>query len=316
MIERRPGALHGPEASAAAATPGLLDEGRQRRGMMLIMLAGCFWSLSGILIRNIEAANEWQILCLRSLALSATLFLVLAARHRGQVFRRFRAVGRAGVVGGLCLAAGFSAFIFALTSTTVANAVFILSAAPLATALLARLLLGEAVRRATWIAMAAALIGIAVMVGGGIRAGALFGNMMALLAMLGFSGFAVALRAGRSDDMLPTACLAGLFAAPLAALMAGDLAVSAQDLAISIAMGVVQVGAGMVLFIQGARHVPAAELALLSLTEVVLAPLWVWLGLGEVPSLLTLLGGAIVLAALVGRALSGLQRKPPPFGSV
>ena len=316
MIERRRGALYGPDTGAAAAAPGAGEASQQLRGMVLVMLAGCFWSLGGILIRNIEAAGEWQILCLRSLAVSATLFLVLVARHRGQVFRRFRQAGLAGVVGGLCLAAGFTGFIFALTSTTVANAVFILSASPFAAALLARLLLGEAVRRATWIAMAGALVGIAVMVGGGIRAGALFGNLMALVAMLGFSGFAVALRAGRSDDMLPTACLAGLFAAPLGALMAGDLAVSAPDLAISVAMGVVQVGAGMVVFTLGSRHVPAAELALLSLTEVVLAPIWVWLGFGEVPSLTTLLGGAIMLAAIVGRALRGMQRKPPPFGAV
>jgi drug/metabolite transporter (DMT)-like permease len=316
MTDGRRGALHGPDTGAAAAAPGTRETPQQLRGMMLVMLAGGFWSLGGVLIRNIEAADEWQILCLRSLAVGATLFLVLLARHRGRVVRCFREAGLAGVVGGLCLAGGFTGFIFALTSTTVANAVFVLSAAPFATALLARLLLGEAVRRATWIAMAGALVGIAVMVGGGIRAGALFGNAMALFAMLGFSGFAVALRAGRSGDMLPTACLAGLFAAPLGALMAGGLAVSAPDLAICLVMGVVQVGAGMVVFTLGARHVPAAELALLSLTEVMLAPLWVWLGFGEVPSLTTLLGGAIMLAAIVGRALSGIQRKPPPFGAV
>jgi len=104
--------------------------------------------------------------------------------------------------------------------------------------------------------------------------------------------------------------------AVLATAMAGDLVVPPSDLSICLAMGALQIGAGLTLFTIGSRHVPAAELALLSLTEVILAPIWVWVGVGEVPSATTLLGGFAVLAAIAGQALTGLRRKPPPLGAV
>ncbi len=286
------------------------------RGVVLVMTAGCFWSLGGILIRNIEYATSWQIVFFRSIALALTLFVVLTARHRHRVFKCFREAGTAGLVGALCLGGGFVAFVFAMNNTTIANAVFVLGASPFAAALLARLVVGEGVPRATWIAMAAALAGVTVMVAGGIGAAALFGNVMALAAMLGFAGFTVALRRGRDVDMLPAVCLAGAFAALAAAATAGSLAVTLHDLTITVAMGVVQIGAGLILFTIGSRHVPAAQLTLLSLTELVLAPLLVWIGVGEVPSVPTLSGGAVVLAAVVGQALVGARPKPPPIGAI
>lgn len=286
------------------------------RGIVLVMLAGCFWSLAGILIRNIEAAGDWQILFVRSLTLSLALACVLVVRHRGRVAGEFRKVGVTGAVGGLGLAGAFAGFIYALNHTTVANAVFILAAAPFATALLGWIVLRESVRRATWIAMMFALAGIAAMVADGVQAGALAGNVAALLSVLGFACFAVSLRRGRQGDMLPAACLAGVFAAIGAAIAADGFAMSLHDVALCVAMGVVQLAVGLTLFVAGSRHVPAVELALLAMTEVILGPILVWLGVGEVPSVLTLVGGAIVLAAIAGQALSGMRRKPTPIGAV
>jgi drug/metabolite transporter (DMT)-like permease len=286
------------------------------RGIVVVMLAGVFWSLAGILIRNVEAATDWQILFIRSSTLSLMLACVLAARHRSRTISEFRAIGWTGIVGGISLGMGFCGFVLALNHTTVANAVFILSASPFVTAPLAFLILGEQPRNATWIAMAAAAVGVAVMIAGGIRAGALFGNVMSLVAVLGFAGFAVALRRGRQTDMLPAVCLAGISSALGAATMVDSFAVSPRDFLLCATMGVVQLGVGLILFVNGSRHVPAAELALLSLTEVVLGPLIVWVGVGEVPGVLTLAGGAIVLSAIIGHALSGIRRKPPPIGAV
>jgi drug/metabolite transporter (DMT)-like permease len=280
------------------------------------MLAGVFWSLGGILVRNVESANEWQILFVRSLAAAATFLCVLWWRYRLEVFGAFEKAGRAAVFGGLCLSLGFTGFVFAMVNTSIANAVFILSASPLGAALLAWLFLKEQVSRVTWAAAAFAMIGIGVMVAGGVAAGTLFGNLMALLAMAGFCGYATALRAGRGGDMLPAACLAGVFAGLFAGVMVADLDLTAHDFAVCVAMGVLQIGAGLTVFTLGSKSVPAAELALLSLTEVILAPLWVWIGIGEVPTGTTLLGGGIVFAALAWRALLGLRRKPPPFGAV
>lgn len=308
-----PRPVRGTDAGGAAVTA---RDPLYARGIVLVMLAGCFWSLAGILIRNIEAAGDWQILFVRSVSLVVTLACVLAARHRGRVAGEFRKTGLAGVIGGLGLGGAFAGFIYALNHTTVANAVFILAASPFATALLGWLVLRESVRRATWIAMLFALAGLAVMVADGIAAGALAGNVAALLSVLGFACFAVALRRGRQSDMLPTACLAGAFAAIGAALATDSFAMSLHDVVLCVAMGIVQLGVGLALFVAGSRHVPAAELALLSMTEVILGPILVWLGVGEVPSVLTLVGGAVVLAAITGQALSGIRRKPPPIGAV
>ncbi len=280
------------------------------------MAAGCFFSLGGILVRLVEAAGPWQILLVRSLTLSVTLIIVLAIRHRGALLGELRDIGWDGVVGALCLGTAFSGFIFSLIHTTVANAVFMLSAAPLLTAPLAWLLLGERVRRGTWIAMTFAIAGVAVMVAGGIGAGALLGNLAAVIAVMGFAGFAVILRRKRQTDTLALVCLAGIFTAMVSAVFADSLAYSLYDIAICASMGIVQIGAGMLLLTLGSRHVPATELALLSLTEVVLGPIWVWLWINEVPRLWTLIGGAVVFTALIGNALSGMRRKPPPVGAV
>ncbi len=311
MDPHNPPPTPAPEGASAARGDPLYA-----RGIAVVMAAGVFWSLGGLLFRLVEEATVWQILLVRSVALSLTLFCVMAARHRGAVFGEFRKAGWPAVIGGCSLGIAFTGFLFSLAHTTVANAVFILSAAPFAAAPLAWLVLGERVRGATWAAMAVAVVGVGVMVAGGARAGLLFGNLMALMATVGFAAFAVSLRYRRQVDMLPTACVAGVITAVVAGAVAGSDVFTAGDLALAAAMGVVQVGAGMILFTMGSRHVPAAEITLLSLTEVVLAPIWVWLAMGEAPSVSTLVGGAIVFAAIIGRALSGMRRTPPPLGAV
>jgi drug/metabolite transporter (DMT)-like permease len=295
------------------------------RGLGLVALAGVFWSLGGILVRWIEAASAWQIIFYRSLALVLTLLAIIALRHRGRVGRAFVAAGWSGVVAGACLTGGFIGFILALHHTTVANTLFVLGAAPLFAALLGRWLLGEAVRRATWLAIALASSGITVMVGGGLVLGTLAGNLFALGASLSFALFSVLLRRGRESDMLPCVCYAGAISALVAALVVAGppepaspplLAIGARDLALCVAMGVVALGLGLTCFTIGARHVPAVEMTLLSMTELVLGPLWVWLGVGEVPSGYTLVGGGIVLAAISYQALSGAGRRRTPPGIV
>jgi drug/metabolite transporter (DMT)-like permease len=126
----------------------------------------------------------------------------------------------------------------------------------------------------------------------------------------------VALRYGRANDMLPAVLWAGLLSALVAAAMAPDLSMTVRDVVLSAFMGAGLITGGMVLFTAGSRTVPSAELALLTLTEVVLGPLWVWLAYAEVPRAETLVGGALVLAAIIGRALTGMRRRTPPFGAV
>jgi drug/metabolite transporter (DMT)-like permease len=289
------------------------------RSYGLVLLAGTLWSAGGLIVREIETASEWQLIFYRSLALAVTLWVVLTVRNRMTVMVAFRDAGTTGILAGLCLAVASISFIFSLTHTTVANCLFLVSTSPFMAAVLGRVILGEGVRRFTWVAMGGALFGIGVMVAEGFAGGDLFGHLTALLAALGFACFIVTLRRGSRVEMLPAVCLAGLFGAIVAgALVVSDgpgLVIPVHDLALSAFYGGL-LGCGLTVFTIGSRHIPATELALLPLTEVVLGPIWVWLGVGEVPSPLTFLGGSIVLAAIVGQAVVGIRRRQPPIGAV
>ena len=187
-------------------------------------------------------------------------------------------------------------------------------------AVLGRVILGESVRRATWIAMAVAGAGVFFMVFEGFAAGQLLGNLAAVGSAIGFAFFTIALRWGRSENMLPAVCFGGTFTVVVAGGMClglgQSLALPLNDLALSLGLGVFQLGTGLTVYTLGSRSVPAAEIALLSMTEVLLGPFWVWLFLGELAGPYTLAGGALLLGAIAGNALSGLRRRPPPLGAV
>ncbi len=290
------------------------------RGRIFVLLSGAGMSLGGLFIRSIEQADEWQILFWRSLAIVSALLIFMSARSRGRLGGLFRAAGTRAALAGLCLAIGFACFVFSMTHTTVANTLFMLSAGPFIAALLGWFLLGESVHRATWIAMAGAVCGVAVMVAEGLVMGDLFGNLMGLAAAIAFAGFSVALRSGHMVDMMPAICFAGLFSAAAAAgiiFLAGTgFAAPAGDIGLCVAYGALAIGGSLILYTLGSRQVPAAELTLLSLTEVVLGPVWVWLVFAETPSPMTLGGGAILLTAIAGRAMAGIGRRRPPIGTV
>ncbi len=289
-----------------------------RQGVLLVLLAGTCWSMMGLGIRLMLEATVWQILFYRSLALVPFLFVVIVIRSGGQPFAVIRSAGMSAVSGGLALVAAFAGGIFAIQSTSVANAMLLFAAAPFFAALLGWVLLGEVVRRTTWIAIAVALVGIVVMVRGSVAVGHWLGDAMALLSGFGFAVFTIALRSNRSQDMLPAVFLSGVFAVVIAGVVCLvseiSFAVPTRDVAIALGLGVFQLGAGLTIFTVGSKVVPAAELALLSMTEVLLGPFWVWLFLGETPAVATMIGGAVLLSAIGGNAASGLTRRPGPIG--
>ena len=288
-----------------------------RSGVLLVLVAGIFWSSMGLGIRHIEVANVWQILFFRSLALTPLLLLVITLRARGNPFPTIQSAGLAGIFGGVSLVFAFSGGIMAIQTTTVANAMFLFAAAPFFAAVLGWLVLKEHVRKATWLSMIAALVGIAIMVWEGISLGKIIGNIAALISALGFAVFTISLRWKKLEDMLPAVFLAGFFAIITAGILCQingyGFNIPSWDIGIALAMGIFQVGAGLILYTIGSKAVPSAELALLSMTEVVFGPLWVWLFLGETAGSYTLLGGGVLLVAITGNALSGLRRKPIPM---
>lgn len=289
------------------------------RGVLLVVLAGLLWSFMGLAVRHIETAGTWAILFWRSAGMVPVLLAFIAWRSGGHPLERLRRVGVAGVLGAFGLVFAFAGAIYALQATTVANAVFLFAASPFMAALLGWIILREPVRPATWAAIAVAGVGMFVMVRDGLAGGETAGNLAALLSAFGFAAFTLTLRWGKLEDMMPAVVLGGLFSMAVAVVVLGVraevLAVPARDIVISVAMGAGMLATGMALYTLGSRVVPAADLTLLSMVEVLLAPVWVWLVLGETASTGTFLGGGILLVAIAGNALSGLRRKPvaPPL---
>ncbi len=288
---------------------GSAEAAGYRLGLSYMFVATLFTSIAGIVLRLVEAADGWQVLFYRSSALVVTLVPFIAWRYGARAGRAFWAIGRTGLVAALSLAAAFSLFIFALFETTVANVVFTVGLAPFFAALFAWVALREALAPSTWVAILVSLAGIGLMFGDGLVAGTLMGNALALGCSLSYSAALVAMRKGREVDMIPAVCLAGALAAAVAAVAApAGLAVSGRDLGLAATLGVVQLGFQYILVTTAIRHVPAAEVALIGRASLVLAPIWVWLGVGEVPSGLTLAGGAVVFLAITSHGLLALSR--------
>lgn len=301
----------------AAVPPQTRPAGSHKYGVLFVFAAGVLWSTVGLGIRLIEEANVWQILLYRSISMSLFLYVVIQLRSGESPFVQIRRTGFPAVIAGLALVAAYSGGIYSIQNTSVANAMLLFATAPFMAAVLGWIVLKEPVRAATWIAIAVALGGIGIMVADKSGSVVYKGSLAALGSALGFAVFTVALRWGRTGEMLPSVFLSGLLGFVITFAVCHfqglSLALSLHDGSVAISMGVFQVGAGLILYTLGSRSLPAAELALLSLAEVLLGPLWVWLFLGETASINTLFGGAVLLAAIAGNALSGLRRKPPPI---
>jgi drug/metabolite transporter (DMT)-like permease len=262
----------------------------------------------GLGLRFVEEASVWAVLFWRSAGMVPVLFGFIWWTSGGRPLAAIRAIGLAGVMGAVCLSFAFGGAIIAFQTTTVANAVLLFAASPFVAALLGWVFLRERVRPTTWAAIGLAVLGMYLMVRDGLSGGALTGNIAALVSAAGFGAYSVALRWGRVNDMLPTALLGAVFAAAIAATILGatgdTILVPARDAGLAALLGAGVTALGMVMFTHGSKVVPAAELTLLSLIEVLLAPIWVWVLLGETASANTFLGGGVLLTGVLLNAFS------------
>ena len=284
-------------------------ERRYGFGVLLVCIGGLFLSSSGILIRNLESANAWQVLFYRGFTFALTLFLLLWLQYRRDIGNRFRAIGKPGLWAALVLGLGSICYVFAIFHTTVANAVFIIGAAPLATACAAWLILGERTSRFGIIAMIVSLGGIGLMFADGLVEGRWLGNLAALGVVASFVAYLLIVRNKRGVDMLPATCLAGIVMGGIAGFFAGSLVLSRHDLVIAMLMGCLQFGVGFWCFTVATRYILASEVALFSLSESILAPIWVWVGVGETPSLLTMAGSLVVLVCVGSYCIHGIRQE-------
>jgi drug/metabolite transporter (DMT)-like permease len=283
----------------------------QRRGRLFVASAAIAWSTAGLLQRELTVGTATQLAGRAFFALLGVLAYVVVS-EKGQVVRAFRATGRGGLAVAALMAISSASFIVALNHTSVANVLFTLAIGPVLAAALG-MLVGERVPGPTWLAMGVALGGVAVMVGGPGRPDAVGGGLSFLCA-LSFALMLVITRRRRDVSMAPATCLSQLIVLLCSAPFAQPGEIDAKDLALLVGLGVGQIGLGLIFLTIGARLIPAAEVALITLLEIVLGPIWVWLARGERPSATTLAGGAIVLGAVVFQAVAAPQAEPatPP----
>lgn len=279
-----------------------------RLGLACLAAATLFTSTAGLLVRLFEQADGWQILFYRALWFIAAMLVFIVWRRGRRTVHAFLHIGRPGLATAAFLSGAFIFFVFAVLETTVANVVFTISLSPFFAALFAWFALREAVARSTLLAMVGSLAGVGLMVMDGVSTGTLAGNALALAACLCYSAALVAMRGGRSGDMAPAVLLSGIITAGLAAVMVDNFAMTRHDLGLAAIFGIVQLGFQYMLILIGSRYVPAAEIAFIGRANLILAPLLVWIGVGEVPGTLTLLGGLIVLIALTGHGWLALRR--------
>jgi drug/metabolite transporter (DMT)-like permease len=291
------------------ATAAVLDAGAQhRRGQVHVALAALAWSSAGVLQRDLSVGVATQVAGRAAFAALA-LFAYVAVAERGRVVRAWRSAGWAGIGFGVCLAVASGCFIVALNHTTVAHVLFIQAIAPVLAALLARVTLGEPITARSGVAMVVALAGVGLMIGGPGGGDAL-GDGLSLVMALAFAVAIVISRHRRDVSMAPATCLAQLILLAAFLPFVTDSSVSGDDLLALAALGAGQIGLGLVFLTIGARLIPAAQVALITLLEVVLGPLWVWLAFSEQPGAATLAGGAVVIAAVVIQALDRPQGSP------
>ena len=259
-----------------ATTPVMHDvDNRHGYAMLLMVLGSVAISFGGLVLRSIEVANPWQINVYRSIGLIVAIAAILAIKNRGRFIHTLLSVGRFGLLAGLLLSGAGLCFIQAFAHTTIANALFIIGAIPFFAALLARIFLGERLRRATLVTMLFAGSGLVLMVVNGISIGSGFGNLVALVTALCFAGFAVVVRYRRRVEMLPSLLISAVL------VIAVSLPVTGGDLA-------------------------------LPMNNILLGPLWVWLFVNEFPSGWTLIGGSVIITSVAVRAILELINKSQP----
>ena len=275
---------------------------------IVITAAGVLAITPDTLLIRLMTTDPWTLLAYRSLLMGLALSLGLTLYYRGGTLACFRAIGRQGLFLSLLLALAGILFVMAVSHTSVANTLIIMSAAPLFAAIMSRLFLKEPVAPRTWIAVALTMGGVAIIVQGSLGGGQLLGDLLAIGASAALAGSFTMIRGSRAINMIPAAALSGFIAGLVALPLAGPFSLGQSDLGYLLLMGLIMLPASFALTTLGPRYLPAPEVSLLMLLETFLGPLWVWLVLHEEPSQQALIGGAVIVTVLVVHSAVTLRR--------
>ena len=268
-------------------------------GYILLLFGGFCLSWGGFIIRSFEDASVWQILFLRSFFFLIALTAFLLATYKRDTFNIIKKSGLPGLLGGFVLSFSFVAFVVAMSNTTVANVVFIISTQTMFLAIFGYLYLKEKVSVIGSVSIFLAMSGIVIMVGDSISSGSLFGNIVALAIPINFAILVMIIRKNTKVDMVPAIFYSGIFSLIYGFFLTESFEFTNHDLWMGFLLGVPQLALSFICITIGSRTVESATVGLLMLMETLCAPLWVWLFLNEIPPISVFLGGAVIILAIV-----------------
>ncbi len=277
-------------------------------GPLLVFFGALSLSFGGLIVKSFQGANLWQILFWRSIFFILVVSIFLILTYRKKVFSAFVSSGVPGLVGGLILSTGFCGYVFAMYNTTVANTNFIIQTQTIFLAIFGYLFLKEKVSKLTLVSIILAISGIILMVGTSLSPGQMSGNVAAFIMPVSFAILILIVRKYPTVDMVPLQLIAGIFAMLVGYLVAGKIMISSYDIFLGFLAGFFQLGFGFILITIGARRTPSALVGIIMLTEAVLGPLWAWIFINEQPPLMVLIGGCVVITAVLLQFLPLLKK--------
>ena len=275
-------------------------------GYILLLFGGFCLSWGGFIIRSFEEASIWQILFLRSFFFLLALIAFLLVTYKKDTFSIIKDSGFSGLLGGFVLSFSFVAFVVAMSNTTVANVVFIISTQTMFLAIFGYFYLKEKVSLIGLISILLAMSGIIIMVGDSISGGSLFGNIVALAIPINFAILVMIIRKNTKVDMVPAIFYSGIFSLIYGFFLAESFEFTKHDLWMGFLLGVPQLAVSFICITIGSRTVESATVGILMLMETLCAPLWVWLFLNEIPPISVFIGGAVIISAII---LKGFDKK-------
>ena len=277
-------------------------------GPLLVFLGALSLSFGGLIVKSFEGATLWQILFWRSLFFSLTILAFLIISYKKKTFKSFHDSGLPGFFGGIILSFGFCGYVFAMYNTTVANTNFIISLQILFLAVFGYFFLKEKISAATLASIILAITGVLVMVGNSLTPGELSGNLAAFTMPITFAILIMIVRKYPTVDMVPAQFVAGVCSCIIGFLLSTKLMISPNDIFLGFLAGFFQVGFGFIFITIGARTTPSAMVGIIMLSESVLGPVWAFLFVSERPSIFGLVGGAIILFAVLLQFYSLLMK--------
>jgi len=281
-------------------------------GPVLVFLGALCLSFGGIIVKSFEGANLWQILFWRQTFFSITVAIYLLFIYKKSFFKSFYTSGLPGLIAGIFLAIGFSAYVFAMYHTTVANTLFIISTETIFLAVFGYFFLKEKISLITFISIILGMSGVLLIIGSSLSiqsSSQFLGNIIAFIMPISFAVLIIVVRKYPKIDMVPCQFIAGVFAALIGYLVAGKLSISPHDLFLGFLAGTFQIGFGFIMITVGSQTTPAAVVGVIMLTEAVFGPFWAWLFINEISPITVIIGGAIIIFAIIFEFLFGKKTK-------